>query len=147
LGIKFLGPTYSEDVKALEGRKYQVQRVCTITSFLPLLHLHAARNQITDSTQPGYPLLGNLLDLAPSKGNLVPLFATWAKQYGPIMQFKVFGITQVVVSDEAMVHELFVKRAAKYSGRGVPYAIEHITGGMTLALMPKNGMTPPSSPF
>jgi hypothetical protein len=56
------------------------------------------------------------------------------------MQFKVFGITQVVVSDEAMVHELFVKRAAKYSGRGIPYAVEHITGGMTLALMPKNGM-------
>jgi len=57
------------------------------------------------------------------------------------MQFQVFGITQVVVSDETMVHELFVKRATKYSGRGIPYAVEHITDGKTLALMPKNGTT------
>ncbi|KAF2827411.1 cytochrome P450 [Ophiobolus disseminans] len=86
----------------------------------------------------GYPLIGNLLDLASSKGNLVPLFATWAKQYGGILEFSLFGEKQIVLSDEAVVQELFVKRGSKYSGRSAPYALKYATRDLLIALMPKN---------
>ncbi|KAF2026828.1 cytochrome P450 [Setomelanomma holmii] len=92
---------------------------------------------ITDKIQ-AYPFIGNLLDLASANGNLVPLFAQWAKQYGPVVQFDLFGEPQVVISDEAIVHDLFVKRGNIYSDRSVPHAIYYILREMSPGLMPKN---------
>jgi hypothetical protein len=91
---------------------------------------------------PGWPLIGNLLDLAPSKGNLVPTFAAWTKTYGPIVQFSIFSDKQVILSDEADVHELFVKRGTIYSGRSAPHAFQVVTSDISPAMMPKNGTVP-----
>jgi hypothetical protein len=55
------------------------------------------------------------------------------------MQFEIFGDRQVVLSEESIVHDLFVKRSAKYSGRGIPHAIKYMTRDQSIALMPKNG--------
>lgn len=59
------------------------------------------------------------------------------------MQFSLLGDTQVVISDEAMVNELFVKRGAIYSGRNAPHAFKTITQDLSIAMVGKNGTLSP----
>ncbi len=87
----------------------------------------------------GWPLIGNAPELATSNGNLIPIFNKWARQYGPIAQFNILGEKSVVISDDRIANELFVKRGPKYSDRGTPHAMAYITDNMNPALMPKNG--------
>ncbi|KAH9908332.1 cytochrome P450 [Xylariomycetidae sp. FL2044] len=86
----------------------------------------------------GWPIIGNAMDLAQSQGNLIPIFNKWMKEFGPVTQFEIFGEKQVVLSTEKICNDLFVKRGTKYSGRGTPPAMVHITNNMNPALMPKN---------
>ena len=45
----------------------------------------------------------------------------------------------MVLSDDKITHDLFVKRGSKYSDRGTPHAMTVVTGNINPALMPKNG--------
>lgn len=87
----------------------------------------------------GWPIVGNAPELASSDGNLVPIFSRWAKEYGPIAQFSILGEKQVVLSEDRIAVDLFVKRGQIYSDRGTPHAMKYITRNMSPALMPKNG--------
>lgn len=86
----------------------------------------------------GWPIVGNAPELASSDGNLIPILNRWAEGYGPIAQFSILGEKQVVLSDERIVIDLFVKRGQIYSDRGIPHAMTYITRNMSPALMPKN---------
>jgi hypothetical protein len=79
--------------------------------------------------------------MASSDGNLLPLFARWAKQFGPIAEFSILGEKQVVLSTDKIAQDLFVKRGNIYSGRGIPHAMRYVTRDISPALMPKNGKT------
>lgn len=67
------------------------------------------------------------------------MFARWAKAYGPIAEFSILGEKQVVLSSDRICNDLFVKRGAIYSDRGIPHAMRYITRDMSPALMSKNG--------
>ncbi|KAK3326136.1 cytochrome P450 [Apodospora peruviana] len=82
----------------------------------------------------GWPLVGNAPQLANSGGNLIPIFSSWAQQYGPIVQFSIIGEKQVLLSDDKITTDLLVKRGAKYSGRGTPAAMVHVSKGIHPAL-------------
>lgn len=77
--------------------------------------------------------------MASSDGNLLPMFARWAKQFGPIAEFSILGEKQVVLSTDKIASDLFIKRGNIYSGRGIPHAMTYVTRNMSPALMPKNG--------
>lgn len=96
-------------------------------------------------TVVGWPLVGNAPELATSNGQLIPIFNRWYQTYGPIAQFSILGEKQVVLSDDKIAHELFVKRGSKYSDRGTPHAMTVITDNINPALMPKNGTLSPRS--
>jgi hypothetical protein len=87
----------------------------------------------------GWPIVGNAPELASSDGNLIPIFGRWVKEYGPIVQFSILGEKQVVLSDDKIAVDLFVKRGQIYSDRGIPHAMKYITRNISPALMPKNG--------
>ncbi|KAH7140856.1 cytochrome P450 [Dactylonectria macrodidyma] len=86
----------------------------------------------------GWPVVGNAPELASSDGNLIPIFNRWAKQYGDIVQFSILGEKQVVLSNDRIAHDLFVKRGSLYSDRGTPHAMAFISRDLNPALMPKN---------
>ena len=49
------------------------------------------------------------------------------------------GTKQVVLSDEKIANELFVKRGNRYSDRGAPHAVEHISMNQNPGFRPKDG--------
>lgn len=49
----------------------------------------------------------------------------WAKQYGPITGLKLGPLNVIVLNDAALVHQLFVKRAAAFNDRYTPYIAKH----------------------
>lgn len=83
--------------------------------------------------------MGNAPELATSNGQLIPIFNRWYQTYGPIVQFSILGEKQVVLSDDKIAYDLFVKRGSKYSDRGTPHAMTVVTDNINPALMPKNG--------
>ncbi|KJA26057.1 hypothetical protein HYPSUDRAFT_347562 [Hypholoma sublateritium FD-334 SS-4] len=63
----------------------------------------------------GYPVIGNLLELPHSYPWLE--YASWAKRYGGVLSFKVFGRPAIIVSSAKAATELFEKRSTNYSDR------------------------------
>lgn len=66
------------------------------------------------------------------------ILAKWARQYGPVAQFRVMGTPQVIISDERIANDLFVKRGNIYSDRGAPHAVEHISMNQNPGFRPKD---------
>ncbi|KAK2590769.1 hypothetical protein QQS21_011539 [Conoideocrella luteorostrata] len=66
------------------------------------------------------------------------MFNKYAQMHGPIVQFKVFGQTHVVLSSGQVTNDLFVKRGTIYSDRGTPYAFGYVARDLITALLPKN---------
>ncbi|KZW01067.1 cytochrome P450 [Exidia glandulosa HHB12029] len=64
---------------------------------------------------PGYPIIGNLLDVPPKDGYLK--FTKWKKTYGPIFELKVLDRTIVVINSHSVAVDLLDKRGAIYSDR------------------------------
>ncbi|XP_045191616.1 steroid 17-alpha-hydroxylase/17,20 lyase-like [Mercenaria mercenaria] len=60
-----------------------------------------------------WPLIGNLFDM--SKTHLV--LTDWAKKYGPIFRFSLFGEEIVVLNDYDSVYEALVTRGSDFAGR------------------------------
>ncbi|KAL8721655.1 MAG: hypothetical protein Q9225_001704 [Loekoesia sp. 1 TL-2023] len=87
----------------------------------------------------GWPFIGNAVELASSNSNsIIHIFRKWAQEYGPIAQFGVMGAKQVVLSDEKIANELFVKRGHIYSDRGAPHAVEYISMNQNPGFRPKD---------
>lgn len=86
------------------------------------------------------------MDLASANSNsIIDIYRKWAEEYGPIAQFSVMGAKQVVLSDEKIAHELFVKRGNRYSDRGAPHAVEYISMNQSPGFRPKDGRLSPMS--
>lgn len=80
------------------------------------------------------------MELASSNSNTITdIFRNWAQQHGSVAQFSVMGAKQVVLSDEKIVKELFVKRGNRYSDRGAPHAVEYISMNQNPGFRPKDG--------
>jgi hypothetical protein len=95
---------------------------------------------VTDDAKKGWPFVGNAVELASSNSNsIIHIFRKWAQDYGPITQFSVMGTKQVVLSDEKIANELFVKRGNRYSDRGAPHAVEYISMNQSPGFRPKDG--------
>ncbi len=79
------------------------------------------------------------MELASSNSSsIIHIFHKWAQEYGPIAQFSLMGTKQVVLSDEKIANELFVKRGTRYSDRGAPHAVEHISMNQNPGFRPKD---------
>lgn len=70
---------------------------------------------------------------------MIQIFRRWAQQYGPIVQLNIMGTKQVILSDQRIATELFVKRGQKYSDRGAPHAVEYISMNQSPGFRPKDG--------
>jgi len=70
------------------------------------------------------PFAGNVHQLP--KTDFFKTYSSWAKVYGPIVYFYVFGRKFVVLSDLDVVQDLLAKRSGKYSTR------PHLTMGTEL---------------
>ncbi|KND88299.1 Cytochrome P450 [Tolypocladium ophioglossoides CBS 100239] len=87
----------------------------------------------------GWPFVGNALELASSNSNsIIHIFGKWAQEYGPIARFSVMGEKQVILSDEKLAKEVFVKRGNRYSDRGAPHAVEYISMNQNPGFRPKD---------
>ncbi|GAB1193991.1 hypothetical protein APSETT444_003228 [Aspergillus pseudonomiae] len=88
-----------------------------------------SRNDVVnDDAALGWPLVGNAMDLASADStDMIHIFRKWAEQYGPITQISLMGAKQVILSEEKIANELFVKRGNRYSDRGAPHAVEYIS--------------------
>ncbi len=63
----------------------------------------------------GYPLIGNAFDIPHHYPWLT--YAEWARNYGDVFSFSVFGKTTIVLSSLEAVTELLEKRSSNYSDR------------------------------
>lgn len=84
--------------------------------------------------------MGNALDLASANSiEMIHIFRSWAETYGPITQISLMGAKQVIVSEERIAYELFVKRGNRYSDRGAPHAVEYISMKQSPGFRNKDG--------
>ncbi|RDL31026.1 Uncharacterized protein BP5553_09815 [Venustampulla echinocandica] len=87
----------------------------------------------------GWPFLGNAPELASANINgIIGIFKKWGQEYGAITQFSAMGDKQVILTDEKIARELFVKRGNKYSDRGAPHAVEYISMKQNPGFRPKD---------
>ncbi|KAI3007919.1 hypothetical protein CBS147346_2860 [Aspergillus niger] len=83
---------------------------------------------------PGAPLIGNILQLPKVRAH--QKFTEWARTYGGLYSFRIGPATAAVVTDRALVKELFDKRSALYSSRPTSYVGQNIiTRGDHLLVM------------
>ncbi|KAF9479694.1 cytochrome P450 [Pholiota conissans] len=78
------------------------------------LYMSRKRNPLPPGPK-GLPLIGNLHELPYEYPWLT--YAQWAKKYGPIFSFKVFGSTTIVINSFKVATELIEKRSTNYSDR------------------------------
>lgn len=68
-------------------------------------------------------------------------FEEWAKQYGPIYQYRTFGQVNIVVSTEKIANDLLRERGNIYSSREQPPMASHLLSDNKRALfLPYNGL-------
>lgn len=84
----------------------------------------------------GKPFVGSQL----GKGYFWFQFEDWAKQYGPIYQYKSFGKVNVVVSTEKIANDLLRERGNVYSSREqLPMASKLLSDNKKALFIPYNG--------
>ncbi|KAK0205290.1 cytochrome P450 [Desarmillaria ectypa] len=84
---------------------------------------------------PGYPIIGNLLDLA---NNDVHIRAShWSRNFDEdVISLKVLGKTMIILNSPTAVSDLFDKRASNYSDRpDMPMIVDLMGWDWTFALM------------
>lgn len=84
---------------------------------------------------PGYPVIGNLLDLA---NNDVHIRAShWSRNFDDdVISLKVLGKTMIILNSTTAVSDLFDKRASNYSDRpDMPMIVDLMGWDWTFALM------------
>ena len=70
---------------------------------------------------PGWPLLGNLLEINLEKPHLT--FMKWSKQLGHMFTIRLFGTDTVVVSSFDLIHEVLVSKGSDFAGRPYIYRL------------------------
>ncbi|KLO19241.1 cytochrome P450 [Schizopora paradoxa] len=84
------------------------------------------------------PFAGNVHQLP--KTDFFKTYSSWAKVYGPIVYFYVFGRNFIVLTDLDMVHDLLSKRSAHYSTRPrMVMAAELVNRGQNSVVFQKYG--------
>lgn len=84
--------------------------------------------------------MGNALALGSANStDMIHIFREWAEEYGPITQISLMGAKQVILSDEKIANELFVKRGNRYSNRGAPHAVQYISMKQSPGFRDKDG--------
>ena len=68
-----------------------------------------------------FPVVGNIFDM--TKTHLV--LTEWAKTYGPIFRFNLFGEEIVVLNSFEAIHEALVSNGSDIAGRPHMYRTEH----------------------
>ena len=76
-------------------------------------HAHAPMDTIPGP--PGWPLIGNLLQL--TSGKIYLLFAEWTKTYGSVFQLHIGKERIVVVNDYEAIYEVLVTKGEDFGGR------------------------------
>ncbi|KAF5366393.1 hypothetical protein D9758_009759 [Tetrapyrgos nigripes] len=66
---------------------------------------------------PGYPLIGNLLDIPNAKQMSDEIWAKWGQKWGEIVSVSVLGTTVVVINSFKQSIEMLEKRGAAFSNR------------------------------
>ncbi|GFN20990.1 hypothetical protein AtubIFM56815_011436 [Aspergillus tubingensis] len=83
---------------------------------------------------PGAPFIGSILQLPKVRAHLK--FTEWTRTYGGLYGFHIGPATAAVVTNRALVKELFDKRSALYSSRPTSHVGQNIiTGGDHLLVM------------
>lgn len=68
-------------------------------------------------------------------------FKEWADTYGPIYETSMMGQRFIVIADEAIANELFIKKGNSFSGRAqIRALLDHRAGPVYLALQDRHGM-------
>ena len=89
--------------------------VVVLVAYLSWARIKQSKRAPLPPGPAGYPIIGNLLELPHSYPWLG--YADWAKRYGGVLSFKVFGRPAIIVSSAKAATELFEKRSTNYSDR------------------------------
>lgn len=81
-----------------------------------LIYSLLKRRHLTMPHPPGWPLVGNALQLT-SYGRSDQTLEMWAKQYGPIFSVQVFNMTWVILSGYDQIYEALIQKSRAFSGR------------------------------
>ncbi|KJA26058.1 hypothetical protein HYPSUDRAFT_64270 [Hypholoma sublateritium FD-334 SS-4] len=79
------------------------------------VHIRKRKRTLLPPGPAGHPIVGNLFELPHNYPWLA--YADWAKRYGDVTSFKVFGRAVIIVSSAKAATELFEKRSTNYSDR------------------------------
>ena len=63
---------------------------------------------------PGLPILGNLLPFATTKGFPIDFLVDSAQDYGSLVTIKIANVTMYLVSEPALIREVFIKRYQEF---------------------------------
>ena len=88
-----------------------------LISVIYYLFFNKRNNSRLPPGPPGWPIIGNLLDL-PRQG--IPEYRHWLEhkdKYGPISSVKVIGQTMLILHDQEAAKDLLEKTSKKTSGR------------------------------
>ncbi len=78
---------------------------------------------------PGIPVLGNMLQVNPSKPRLA--FQKWARQYGGVYRIRTIAVGEVVVlSSYDTIHEVLTVNGAAFSDRPNFFRLKYTIGDM-----------------
>ncbi|KIW90067.1 uncharacterized protein Z519_09498 [Cladophialophora bantiana CBS 173.52] len=81
-----------------------------------------------------WPLLGMTFDMPPEKP--WETMASWAREYGPLVYFRVGLQHFILISDGLIAREFLDKRSGQYSSRPPSEVGDLISGGLRSVLMP-----------
>jgi len=113
-----------------------------LAGFAVLLLVHCASNVRKSSRlpsgPPGWPLLGNLLDL-PLSSLMFEKLTAWFQQHGPIYSFRLLHRCVVVLSNAKVAADILDRMSLQSGGRPEHIkAGEHMSRGRLIAFMQMN---------
>nr|ABK21264.1 unknown [Picea sitchensis] len=86
---------------------------------------------------PGWPIVGNLLQLREKKPHHT--FTKWARNYGPIYSIRTGATPMVVLNSSQLAKEAMVTKFSAISSRKLPNALRILTREKTMVAMSDYG--------
>lgn len=86
---------------------------------------------------PGWPIVGNLLQLSEKKPHHT--FTQWARKYGPIYSIRTRATSLVVLNSTQVAKEAMVTKFSAISTRKLPNALRILTSEKTMVAMSDYG--------
>lgn len=99
---------------------------------------------MADPVVPGKPFIGSGGELKKGQaGYFWFKFTDWAKEYGPIYQYKTFGKVNVVLSTEGIANDLLRERGDIFSSREqLPMGSKLLSDNKRALFLPYGGTSP-----